>query len=52
MAEDYMQMAHEKKMSRRDKARRQFIKNFKLKQAQKKSLKNTLITEREKFLDI
>ena len=43
--------ATEKKMSRRDKARRDFIRNFKLKQLSKKSLKNTIIAERERFLD-
>lgn len=51
LAEDFLQTATEKKMSRRDKARRDFIRNFKLKQLSKKSLKNTIIAERERFLD-
>ena len=40
MAEDYMQMEHEKKMSKRDKARKKFVDGFKLKQAKKASLRN------------
>ena len=31
MAEDFMQMEHERKMSKRDKARAKFVKQFKLK---------------------
>ena len=52
MAEDFMQMDHEKRMSKRDKARKKFIANFKRQQAIKKNLKNTLIAERERLLDI
>ena len=51
MAENFMAMAHEKKMSARDKARRDFVRNFKKTQAIKRSAKNTIIAEREKFLD-
>jgi len=39
-------------MSKRDKARAEFIKKFRLKQEQKDSLKNIIITERERYLDI
>ena len=51
MAENYMSMEHEKRMSSRDKARRDFVRNFKRTQAIKGSVKNTIIAEREKFLD-
>ena len=51
MAENYMAMDMEKRMTSRDKARRDFIRNFKKKQAIKRSTKNTIIAEREKFLD-
>lgn len=51
MAENYMSMDHEKRMSARDKARRDFVRNFKQQQAIKRSAKNTFIAEREKFLD-
>lgn len=51
MAENYMAMAHEKRMSARDKARRDFVRNFKKQQAIKRSAKNTFIAEREKYLD-
>ena len=51
MAENYMAMDMEKRMTSRDKARRDFIQNFKKKQAIKRSTKNTIIAEREKFLD-
>lgn len=52
MADEYMQMEHEKRMTKRDKARAKFVKEFKRKQLAKKNLKNQIITEREKFLDI
>lgn len=52
MAEDFMQMEHEKKMSKREKSRKKFISEFKRQQAIKKNLKNTLIAERERFLDM
>jgi hypothetical protein len=32
MAEDFMQMDHEKRMSKRDKARADFVKKFRMKQ--------------------
>ena len=51
MAEEFMQMDVEKKMSRRDKARKKFIHNFKMKQARQTGMKNMIIAEREKFLD-
>ena len=51
MAENFMAMDMEKRMTSRDKARRDFIRNFKKKQAIKRSAKNTIIAEREKFLD-
>jgi len=52
MAEGFMQMDHEKKMSKRDKARAEFVKQFRKKQEQKANLKNIIITERERYLDI
>lgn len=52
MAEDYMAMDHEKKMSKRDRARAKFVKDFKMKQMVKRSAKNTFIAERERFMDI
>ena len=52
MAEDFMAMKHEKMMSKREKSRRDFVRNFKKKQAIKKSLKNTIIAERERYLDM
>jgi hypothetical protein len=33
MAEDFLQMEHERKMSKRDKARKAFIANYKKQQA-------------------
>ena len=52
MAEDFMQMEHERKMSKRDKARAKFVRQFRIKQKQKQGLKNMAITERERYLDI
>ena len=51
MADEFMQMDHEKRMTKRDKARAKFVKEFKRKQLIKKNLKNTLTAERERFLD-
>lgn len=52
MADDFMAMHHEKLMSKRDKARRDFIRKHKKQQAIKRSLRKTMIAEREKFLDL
>ena len=52
MYEVYGAMDHEKKMSRRDRARAAFVKDFKRKQLIKSSLKNTVIAERERIMDI
>lgn len=52
LGEDLMQMQHEKKMSRRDKARSAFVREFRKKQEIKANLHNTLTMEREKWLDI
>lgn len=51
MADNFMAMDHEKRMSARDKARRDFVRNFKKQQAIKSSAKNMIIAEREKWLD-
>lgn len=45
-------MDHEKKMSRRDRARADFVRNFKIKQLKKSTLKNQVIAERERIMDI
>lgn len=52
MYETYGAMEHEKKMSRRDRARAAFVRDFKRKQLIKSSLKNTVTAERERILDI
>ena len=52
MADEFMRMEHEKKMSRRDRARKKFAAKFKLEQAKKRGLKNIMTAERERFLDI
>lgn len=52
MYETYGAMEHEKKMSRRDRARAAFVRDFKKKQLIKSSLKNTVTAERERILDI
>jgi hypothetical protein len=52
MYEVYGAMDHEKKMSRRDRARADFVRNFKIKQLKKSTLKNQVIAERERIMDI
>lgn len=42
----------ERKMSARDKARGKFIRSYRKKQMVNNSVKNTLIMEREHFLDL
>lgn len=51
MAEDYLQMEQERNMSKRDKARAKFIREFKQRQFEQKSLKNQVLMEREHYLD-
>jgi len=45
-------MEHERRMSKRDKARRKFVNEFNLKQKQKRGLKNMAETENERFMDM
>ena len=52
MYEVYGAMDHEKKMSRRDRARADFVRNFKIKQLKKSTPKNQVIAERERIMDI
>ena len=52
LMEEFMVEEHVKKMSKRDKARKQFIQNFKRNQAIKKSLRNQVTVELEKLKDI
>ena len=49
--EDFLKPDYLKKMSKRDLARANFVKNFRKKQAIKKSVKNTLTVEMEKMKD-
>mmetsp|Transcript_11968 Transcript_11968/g.20207 ORF Transcript_11968/g.20207 Transcript_11968/m.20207 type:complete len:340 (-) Transcript_11968:600-1619(-) len=51
MAESFMQMDMERKMSRRDKARAKFVRDHKIKQLKKKNLRNVIITEQEHYYD-
>lgn len=52
LSENLGQMQHERKMSARDKARSKFVKEHRKKMAIEGSIKNTLIMEREKYLDM
>ena len=51
MAEEYMQMDVERRMSRRDKARRKFTRAHRVQQAKKANLRNIITAAREDFLD-
>ena len=49
LLEDFLRPDYLKKMSKRDLARANFIKNFRKKQAIKKSVKNTITVEMERM---
>ena len=49
LLEDFYRPDYLKKMSKRDLARANFIKNFRKKQAIKKSVKNTITVEMERM---
>ena len=52
LAENLMPMEHERRMTKRDKARRAFVNDFNRKQKQKRGVKNIAEAERERFLDM
>lgn len=52
LAENLGQMQQERKMSARDKARAKFVREHRKKEAIEGSLRNTLIMERERYLDV
>ena len=52
MHEEFMLVSHERMMTKRDRARIQFIKEFRLKQIKKSNLRNIVTAERERFLDM
>ena len=52
MAEEFMMTKMEKAMSKKDRARRKFVKKHQREQAIKRSLRNIVTEEREKFLDM